>query len=301
MFPASEDAEHDRFQPSAPTLSRHLRRGGRRRTARRRRRPRGGGNRAAQRRAAPHAAGERIQARHRQLFAPQLSARQSAGDGADAPHALRELQVGARAVRDHGGGPRGMAAKVEAAGIPDRRRRHDRLHKDTDADVEKYFMYAGARACRSSSPCWTAVGVPRIEKFAKRYDIKVAIHNHGPEDKNFRRRTTCSKAVKGMDPRMGLASDVGHRRAGTEHRAGRHSTRARACSTCTSRISRTHGPRSQVARRRRHPAHSRRSSARSERCTSGLREPRVRDQREGSTAGHEESLAYMRGVLAGVA
>jgi sugar phosphate isomerase/epimerase len=59
--------------------------------------------------------------------------------------------------------------------------------------------------------------LPRVEKFAKEYDIKIAIHNHGPEDKHFPSPLDVLKAVKGMDPHMGLCIDVGHTvRTGTD-------------------------------------------------------------------------------------
>lgn len=49
-----------------------------------------------------------------------------------------------------------------------------------------------------------------IEKLIKEYNIKVAIHNHGPEDKNFPTPESVLEAVKGRDPRFGLCMDVGH-------------------------------------------------------------------------------------------
>jgi sugar phosphate isomerase/epimerase len=62
-----------------------------------------------------------------------------------------------------------------------------------------------------------ATVLPRIEKFARQYDIKAAIHNHGPEDPNFPSPYDALRAVKGMDPRMGLCIDIGHTvRAGTD-------------------------------------------------------------------------------------
>jgi sugar phosphate isomerase/epimerase len=44
----------------------------------------------------------------------------------------------------------------------------------------------------------------------KEYDIKIAIHNHGPEDKFFPSPFEVLKAIKGMDPRIGLCIDLGH-------------------------------------------------------------------------------------------
>ncbi len=82
--------------------------------------------------------------------------------------------------------------------------------KDTDADVEKYFAYA-KNAGMPTIVCTMEHSIlPRVEKYAKQYDIKVAIHNHGPEDKHFPSPYDVLKAVKGMDPRMGLCMDIGH-------------------------------------------------------------------------------------------
>src|SRR5271154_4282901 len=59
--------------------------------------------------------------------------------------------------------------------------------------------------------------LPRIEKFVKEYDIRIAIHNHGPEDKLWHSPQDVLQAVKGMDPRIGCCIDVGHAvRAGTD-------------------------------------------------------------------------------------
>jgi sugar phosphate isomerase/epimerase len=88
---------------------------------------------------------------------------------------------------------------------------------DTDDGVRKYFEYAKAAGMPLIvGTCKPAV-LTRIEKFVKQYDIKLAIHNHGPEDENFPSPYDVLKAVKGMDPRMGLCMDIGHTvRTGTD-------------------------------------------------------------------------------------
>jgi sugar phosphate isomerase/epimerase len=88
---------------------------------------------------------------------------------------------------------------------------------DTDDGVQKYFDYAKAAGMPVMvSTCHPTV-LPRVEKFAKRYDIKVAIHNHGPEDPDFPSPYDALKAVRNMDSRMGLCIDVGHTvRTGTD-------------------------------------------------------------------------------------
>src|SRR5260370_41256065 len=88
---------------------------------------------------------------------------------------------------------------------------------DRDDDVRKYFGYAKA----AGMPLITATAdpalLPRIEWFAKQYDIRVAIHNHGPEDKHFPSPYDVLRHVKDLDPRIGLCMDVGHTaRTGTD-------------------------------------------------------------------------------------
>lgn len=90
--------------------------------------------------------------------------------------------------------------------------------KDEDDDIRTKFEYAkraGIRVIVAGDPALATL--PRIEKFVREYDIRFAIHNHGPEDKVFPSPLDVLKAVKGMDPRMGCCIDVGHCvRAGTD-------------------------------------------------------------------------------------
>jgi sugar phosphate isomerase/epimerase len=90
--------------------------------------------------------------------------------------------------------------------------------KDEDADIRSKFEYckrAGVPVIVAGDPAPEAL--PRIEKFVKEYDIRFAIHNHGPEDKLWHSPLDVLKAVGNMDPRMGCCIDVGHTaRAGTD-------------------------------------------------------------------------------------
>jgi hypothetical protein len=66
------------------------------------------------------------------------------------------------------------------------------------------------------------VGVPMIvgapsydvldyaEEKVKEYDIKLAIHNHGPEDALYPGPKDVYDRIKNKDPRMGLCIDIGH-------------------------------------------------------------------------------------------
>jgi len=90
--------------------------------------------------------------------------------------------------------------------------------KDEDADIRSKFEYckrAGIRVIVAGDPAVETL--PRIEKFARDYDIRIAIHNHGPEDKLWPSPLDVLKVVKNMDPRMVCCIDVGHAvRAGTD-------------------------------------------------------------------------------------
>jgi inosose dehydratase len=55
------------------------------------------------------------------------------------------------------------------------------------------------------------------ERFVKEYDMRLAFHNHGPEDKIFPSPYDVWNAVQPYDERMGLCIDVGHSaRAGVD-------------------------------------------------------------------------------------
>jgi sugar phosphate isomerase/epimerase len=91
------------------------------------------------------------------------------------------------------------------------------FESDSDDSVQKYFDYAKAAGMPVIVSTCSPATLPRIEKFAKRYNIKVAIHNHGPDDPNFPSPYDALKAVKNMDRRMGLCIDLGHTvRTGTD-------------------------------------------------------------------------------------
>ena len=91
------------------------------------------------------------------------------------------------------------------------------LKEDTDEDIRRYFEYAKLCGMPLMVIAPTQQTMPRIERFVKQYNIKVAVHNHGPEDKYFPAPQDALKVVKNMDPRVGLCIDVGHTaRAGVD-------------------------------------------------------------------------------------
>ncbi len=89
--------------------------------------------------------------------------------------------------------------------------------KDDEADIRSKFEYAKRAGFPLIVCAPTEVTLPKLEKFVKEYDIKIAVHNHGPEDKHFPTPGSVLNVVRTMDPRCGLCIDIGHTsRTGTD-------------------------------------------------------------------------------------
>lgn len=144
---------------------------------------------------------------------------------------LNVFALNAKDVKDH----LPTDSQEEAAALADYASAGVKVHaagtiyfeKNEDADIRSKFEYckrAGIAVIVAGDPAPETL--PRIEKFVKEYDISIAIHNHGPEDKLWHSPLDVLKAVKGLDPRIGCCIDVGHTaRTGTDvvqaiHEAG---------------------------------------------------------------------------------
>ena len=84
------------------------------------------------------------------------------------------------------------------------------FQKDDADDIRAKFEYAKRAGFPLIVCAPTSVTLPKLEPFVKEYNIKIAVHNHGPEDKNFPTPQSVLKIVKDLDPRCGLCIDVGH-------------------------------------------------------------------------------------------
>ncbi len=94
---------------------------------------------------------------------------------------------------------------------------NNNMAKDDDADLRRYFDYAKNAGIPMLVIAPSHETMPKIEKLVKEYNIRVAIHNHGPEDKHYPSPESVLKDIKNMDPRVGLCMDIGHAsRAGAD-------------------------------------------------------------------------------------
>ena len=123
---------------------------------------------------------------------------------------------------------RALRTKIEAAGITIMGGGTITIPNDP-VQIKKEFEYAKNAGFPLIYTDPDPAALDTIEQMAKTYDIKVAIHNHGPENKNWPRPQDAYAAVKSRDKRLGLCIDIGHTlRTGTDPVA--------ACRECRDRL-----------------------------------------------------------------
>lgn len=99
------------------------------------------------------------------------------------------------------------------------------FNNEDPAAIRKNFDYCKAAGIKTMVCAPTHAILPKLEPFVKEYDIRLAIHNHGPEDKNFPSPFDVLSAVKNLDERIGLCIDIGHAtRAGADVVAAIHAS-----------------------------------------------------------------------------
>jgi sugar phosphate isomerase/epimerase len=108
-----------------------------------------------------------------------------------------------------------VAAEVKAAGL--KLYGCGVVYMKSRQEVERAFHYARTAGMD------TIIGVPDhdllelVNKKVREFDIKIAIHNHGPGDKVYPTPESAYERIKSLDPRVGLCIDVGHtQRAGVD-------------------------------------------------------------------------------------
>ena len=84
------------------------------------------------------------------------------------------------------------------------------IYMKTADEVDNAFRYARAAGVK------TIIGVPNHEllpqtnDLVKKYDIKLAIHNHGPGDEMYPSPESIMSRITNLDTRIGVCLDIGH-------------------------------------------------------------------------------------------
>ena len=81
---------------------------------------------------------------------------------------------------------------------------------NNETAVRKAFENARAAGLTLMTCSPAPDALPLVERFVKEYGIRLAIHNHGPEDKFYRSPYEVLKLIEPYDSRIGLCLDVGH-------------------------------------------------------------------------------------------
>ena len=104
---------------------------------------------------------------------------------------------------------RAVAARFKDAGITPLSCGNVTMQNDP-ADVRRAFAYARDLGLPTIVCSPHPDSMPILDAMVKEFDIRLAIHNHGPEDKRFPSPYDVWKAVEKYDRRIGLCIDVGH-------------------------------------------------------------------------------------------
>jgi len=112
---------------------------------------------------------------------------------------------------------RGARAEFESAGLTILGGGNIAFDKEDEADIRHKFEYAKLAGMPLMVCAPTHATLAKLERFVREYDIRLAIHNHGPDVKFFRTPGEIYEKIQDLDHRVGVCMDIGHTmRAGVD-------------------------------------------------------------------------------------
>jgi sugar phosphate isomerase/epimerase len=84
------------------------------------------------------------------------------------------------------------------------------VYMKTEEAVDQAFEYAKMAGVKMIVGAPEYALLPYVEKKIKKYDIRLAIHNHGPDNPLYPNATDIWNHIKDMDSRVGICIDIGH-------------------------------------------------------------------------------------------
>lgn len=84
------------------------------------------------------------------------------------------------------------------------------IYMKSEAEIDRAFEYAKRVGVKLIIGVPNYELLPYVEKKVKQYDIKLAIHLHGPDIKIYPDAEDVWNHVKDLDPRIGMCLDIGH-------------------------------------------------------------------------------------------
>lgn len=101
-----------------------------------------------------------------------------------------------------------MVARVQQLGMAISGHGVNAFTKD-DAANRRIFEFAKKAGIKNLSAAPTPDSFDSLNALVKEYDIRIAIHNHGPSDR-FNKVVDVLRAIEGRDERIGACADLGH-------------------------------------------------------------------------------------------
>lgn len=84
------------------------------------------------------------------------------------------------------------------------------IYMNSKADVDRTFEYVKRYGADMFIGVPTYELLPYIDEKVKEYDVKMAIHTHGPDISHFPDAADVMAHVGALDPRIGICLDLGH-------------------------------------------------------------------------------------------
>jgi sugar phosphate isomerase/epimerase len=82
--------------------------------------------------------------------------------------------------------------------------------RNDEAEIRNAFEYAKDAGMPTVVASPEPQALDKLDKMVNEYQIRVAIHNHGPGDEKYPAPQDVFNQVKNHDPRIGLCIDIGH-------------------------------------------------------------------------------------------
>jgi sugar phosphate isomerase/epimerase len=84
------------------------------------------------------------------------------------------------------------------------------IYMKTKESVDQAFEYAKMAGVKMIVGAPDYELLPYVEEKIKKYDFRLAIHNHGPDNPLYPNATDIWDHIKDLDPRIGICIDIGH-------------------------------------------------------------------------------------------
>lgn len=82
--------------------------------------------------------------------------------------------------------------------------------KNNEEEIHAAFEYVKDAGMPTMVSCPDPEALDTVEKMAKQYDVRIAIHNHGPGDQKYPSPRDVLRLVKDRDSHLGICMDIGH-------------------------------------------------------------------------------------------